>query len=138
MKQVKIDIFNALKLTKEQLIAINNNPDITKALIDIVASDAKGIKQIFSGWPPTTAIYPCVGFYRVSGTRGIADGKLSNFDELYSIDIFATTMTATEDALEAIDESMNTLGYIITREGDLDLYETETKVFHKVLRYRIK
>jgi hypothetical protein len=124
MKQVKIDIFSALKAS----IALNS----------IVAADSKGLKQIFSGWPPTTAIYPCVGFYRVSGTRGIADGRLSNFDELYSIDVFATTMTATEDALEAIDEVMDTLSYIVTREGDLDLYETDTKVFHKVLRYRIK
>lgn len=124
MKQVKIDIFNALKSSV--------------ALKAIVAADSKGLKQIFSGWPPSTAAYPCVGFYRVSGTRGVADGKLSNFNELYSIDVFATTMTVTEDALEAIDEAMDTLDYIVIREGDLDLYETDTKVYHKVLRYRIK
>jgi len=139
MKSVKIDIFNALKLTKDQLIAITNNPEITQALVDIVGSDTSGIKQIFSFYPPSTAVFPCAGFYRISGQVGSADGKLSsNKNELYSIDCMAKTMTATEDMEIAIDLAMDTLDWIVTAEHGPDLYEETTKVFHKVLRYRIK
>lgn len=139
MKSIKSDIFNALKLTKEQLIAITGDTTIEKALVDIVATDTNGIKQIFSFYPPTTAVFPCVGFYRVTAQRGSVDGVLSaNKNELYSIDCFAKTMTACEDMEIAIDEAMNTLDWMVTAEHGPDLHEEDTKLFHKVLRYRIK
>ena len=139
MKSVKIDIFNALRLTKDQLVAITGDNSITKSLSDIVTSDTCGIKQIFSFYPPSTAVFPCVGFYRVSGQVGSAGGKLSsNKDELYSIDCMAKSMTACEDMETAIDLAMDTLDWIVTAEHGPDLYEEDKKVFHKVLRYRIK
>jgi hypothetical protein len=126
MKQVKIDIFNALKAS----VALNA----------IVASDAKGIKQIFSAWPPSNTLYPRVGFYRVAGGRGTSeDGKMSDkVNELYSVDCFAKTMTETEDMETAIDAAMDTLSWGVTAEYGPDIFEEEEKVYHKVLRYRIK
>lgn len=125
MKSVKIDIFNALKAS----VALNA----------IVGSDPCNIKQIFSFYPPSTAVFPCVGFYRISGQVGTADGKLSsNKNELYSIDCMSKSMTVAEDMETAIDAAMNTLNWIVTAEHGPDLYEEDTKVYHKVLRYRIK
>jgi len=139
MKSIKVDIFNALKLTKEQLIAVTGDTTISKALVDIVGVDTTGIKQIFSFYPPSTAVYPCCGFYRISGQSGTADGKLSsNKNELYSVDCFAKTITACEDMEIAIDTAMNTLDWMVTAEHGPDLYEDGTKLFHKCLRYRIK
>lgn len=114
MKQTKIDIYNALK----QIPGIS----------------------VHTGWIPTGATYPCLSFYQVSGSRGTADGKLSNIniDELYSIDIFAKSMLATEDIAELVDSAMDTLNYVIIREGSVDLFEPDTKIFHKILRYRFK
>lgn len=125
MRSTKVDIFNALKAS----VALNA----------LVGSDTSGIKQIFSFYPPSTAVYPCVGFYRISGQVGSADGKLSsNKNELYSIDCFAKSMTACEDMELAIDSAMDTLDYMITAEHVSDLYEETTKIFHKPLRYRLK
>lgn len=139
MKSVKIDIGNALELTKDQLITITGNTEITKALVDIVGVDESGTTQIFSFYPPSTAVFPCVGFWRISGQVGTADGKLSgNKNELYSIDCMAKSMTACEDMETAIDLAMDTLDWIVTAEHGPDLYEEDTKVYHKVLRYRIK
>ena len=124
MKTVKVDIFNALKAstTLNAIVAIKD-----------------GVKQIFSGWPPSSAAYPCVGFYRVSGQAGTADGKLSsNKNELYSVDCFAKTMTECEDMEMAIDAAMDTLDWIVTAEHGPDLFEQDTKIYHKVLRYRFK
>jgi len=125
VRSTKVDIFNALKSS----VALNA----------LVGLDTSGIKQIFSFYPPSTAVYPCVGFYRISGQVGSADGKLSgNKNELYSIDCFAKSMTACEDMELAIDAAMDTLDYLITAEHVSDLYEDATKLFHKPLRYRLK
>jgi len=125
MKSVKVDIFTALKAST--------------TLLALVGSDTSGIKQIFSAYPASTAVYPCVGFYRISGQAGTVDGKISkNKDELYSIDVFSKSMTTAEDIEMAIDDAMNTLDYVITAEHASDLFEETTKIHHKPLRYRFK
>ena len=126
MKSVKVAIFSALKAS----VALNS----------IVGVDTSGIKQIFSAYPASTAVYPCVGFYRIVGLIEPADGKLSsgNINELYSVDCMAKTMTLTEDMELVINEAMDTLDWIVTAENGPDLYDETTRIFHKVLRYRIK
>ena len=119
MKNVKIDIHNALKAST--------------ALGAIVGTN------IHPGWIPKQAQLPCCCFYRVFAQRGTADGKMSErVDELYSIDCFAKTMLETEDMELAIDAAMNTLDWIVTAEHGPDLFEQDTRIFHKVLRYRIQ
>jgi len=112
---------------------------IYSALKASVALAAVVGTKIYSGWPPSTATGARVGFYRVSGQRGTASGLLSQrINELYSIDVFAPTMLETEKAEEAIDAAMNTLYYVVTAEHGPDLYEEDTQLYHKVLRYRVK
>ena len=119
MKNIKIDINTALKASA--------------ALGAIVGLD------IYPGWIPRMANLPCCCFYRVFAHRGTADGKMSvHVEELYSIDCFAKTMLETENMEIAIDAAMNTLDWIVTAEHGPDLYEQDTQVYHKVLRYRIK
>ena len=111
MKQVKADIFNALK-----------NTNITTQ----------------TGWIPTNATFPCIAFYQTAGTNELIDGKMQNETESYSIDIFAKSMIETEDILNLVDNELNKLDYLIVRTLNQDLYEQDTKIFHKVLRYQIK
>lgn len=120
MKQTKIDLFNALK----QSVELNR----------IVSG------RIYTGWIPVNAVFPCVAFKQLSGTRGVADGKLSkiNINELYDVHLFAKSMLETEDMLEAVDEAMDELPYIVSRELNLDRFEEDTKIFHKVLTYRFR
>ena len=119
MKAVKIDIVTALKASA--------------ALVSLCST------RIYSGWPPSVATYPCVGFYRIAGQKGTADGKLSaRTNELYPVDCFALTRLETESMEAAIDAALSGLNWIVTAEHGPDLYEPDTKLFHKVLRYRIK
>jgi len=121
LKEVKVEIAKALKASST-LVALTNG-------------------AIYSGWPPLPIVPPpaVVGFYRVWGKRGVADGMMSQrIEELYSIDIFAKTMIETENAEIAIDAAMNTLPYIVMAEHGPDFFEQDTKIFHKVLRYVIK
>ena len=140
MKTTKIAIFSALTLTAQQMLDINDGiDDGVPLLLDLVGTDVNGIKQIFSFYPPTNATYPCVGFYRLSGQAGSAGGKISkNKNELYSIDCFGTNATVLENIEMAIDKAMDTLEYTVTTEHMSDIYEDGTKIFHKLLRYRIK
>ena len=119
MKAVKVDIITALKASA--------------ALVSLCGT------RIFSGWPPSATVYPCVGFYRIAGQKGTADGKLSaRTNELSSVDCFAMTMLETESMEAAIDAALSGLNWIVTAEHGPDLYEPDTKIYHKVLRYRIK
>ncbi|MDT8901168.1 hypothetical protein [Anaeroselena agilis] len=114
MKQIKIDIGAAL------------------------AAKTATLGKVYPGWPPANATYPCAAFYRVAGQRRKIGGVFADTDELYSVDCFAKTQTETENMELAVDEAMETMPYAVTCEHGPDLYEEEAKVFHKILRYRIK
>lgn len=95
--------------------------------------------DVSSAWPSGSASnYPYTTCYRVSGNGSKLDGKLKDFDELYSVDLFAKTMTETEDMEIAVNEAMDILPYAVTAEHGADLHEPDTGIFHKVLRFRIK
>lgn len=109
-----------------------------KAAIAAALSSQSALGKVVPGWPETFAVFPCTAFYRVSGSGDAADGVLAEFDELYSVDCFAKTVEAIENMELAANTAMDTLPYIVLAEHGPDLYEKDTKVHHKVLRYRIK
>lgn len=95
--------------------------------------------DVSSAWPSGSASkYPYTTVYRVSGNGTKLDGKLKDFDELYSVDLFAKTMTETENMEIAVNDAVDTLPYAITAEHGADLYEPDTGIYHKVLRFRVK
>lgn len=109
-----------------------------KAAIFAALNHKAALGTVSSSWPPSDAKYPYTSYYRVSGSGENADGVFAAWEELYSVDCFAKSMTETEDMEAAANDAMNTLPYIVLAEPGPDLYEKETKIFHKVLRYRIK
>lgn len=95
--------------------------------------------DVSSAWPSGKASnYPYTTVYRVSANVSKVDGSLKDFDELYSIDPFAKTMTETENMELAANEAMDTLPFAVTAEHGADLYEPDTGIYHKVLRFRVK
>lgn len=95
--------------------------------------------DVSSAWPSGSASnYPYTTVYRVSAIVSKIDGSLKDFDELYSVDLFAKTMTEVENMELAVNEAMDTLPYAVSAEHGTDLYETDTSIYHKVLRFRVK
>jgi len=120
MKNVKMDIFNALKTNQ--------------TLIDLGIES----KQINIGFAPIIqSKLPAINFWQVTGTSSIADGKMCEFKEIYSFDIFAKTMIETENIALVINAILNEMNYVISMNNNTDLFEEDTKIYHKALRYKI-
>ena len=117
MKQVKLDILNALK----------NSATLTTITT-----------SINFGWIQKNAKLPAISISQVTGTTlNTLDGKMSGNNEIYSIDLFANSDTTNEDMTLAIDEALNKLPYMITKTYNLDQIELNPLIYHKTLRYRV-
>ena len=119
MKNVKIDIFNALKTNQ--------------TLKDYGIES----KQINVGNVPIISNLPTINFWQVTGTSSSASGKMCQFREVFSFDIFAYTVLETENIALEINNILDEMKYVITMVGNTDQFEEDTKIYHKSLRYKI-
>lgn len=96
--------------------------------------------KVQSGWGVTLGTFPATIIYQAAGTsRMVADGVFTGNIEIWSIDCFAKTLLECDNMEEAVDTALRGLdGCLISKMQSTDLFEAETKVHHKVLRYQIK
>ena len=86
-------------------------------------------------FPQEPVSLPCVSFYEsLNREYAQADGNEYLTEVEYTIDIWAMTPEATATMGAAVDVKMATLR--LKRTFSYDLYEADTRVHHKNMRYR--
>lgn len=84
---------------------------------------------------PDSPVFPCITYYEQNNSPAlVGDGKELTSESVIVIDIWATGSTTA--IAQAVDSVMASLYFV--REFAGDLYETDTGVYHKSMRYRIK
>jgi hypothetical protein len=119
MTSVKADVLAALKASA--------------ALLLLVATDTYGNKAIYGQVALDVAAYPRVTFFELDN----ADSEYADDTEIASeitvqVDVWSKGSTTALAA--AVDTVMKAEGF--TRYYTTDLYEEDTKIYHKPLRYR--
>jgi hypothetical protein len=85
--------------------------------------------------PQEPASFPCMSFYETQNREyAQADGNEYLTEVEYTIDCWATTPEATATMGNAVDTALATLR--LKRTFSYDLYEADTRVHHKNMRYR--
>lgn len=86
-------------------------------------------------YPQGETSVPCVTWYESNNREyGQADGVEFVTEVEYTIDIWATTPEATATMALAVDTALAALR--LKRTFSYDLYESDTRVHHKNMRYR--
>lgn len=115
MKNVKPDIVSALK----------NNPTLSSLIAGRV---------IFMSLPDEPE-FPCITYYEQNNSPAlVGDGRELTTESVMVIDVWSKSSTTA--IAQAVDNIMAGLHFV--REFAGDLYETDTGVYHKSMRYRNK
>jgi hypothetical protein len=86
-------------------------------------------------YPQEGVSLPCVSFYEANNREfAQADGNEYLTEVEYTIDIWASTPETTGAMALVIDDSLAALR--LKRTFSHDLYETDSKIHHKNMRYR--
>lgn len=84
---------------------------------------------------PDSPVFPSITYYEQNNAPAlVGDGKELTSESVMVIDIWATGSTTA--IAQAVDSVMAGLNF--RREFATDLYETDTGVYHKHMRYRHK
>lgn len=113
---------------------INIKPDVVTALkTDAILAGLVG-DRIYFYYPPVEAAYPCISYYELDNRPALYGDNQELASEItFVIDIWAKASTTA--IADAVNRIMTGLGFV--REFAGDLYEQDTGVFHKHMRYRI-
>ena len=86
-------------------------------------------------YPAAWRTFPCCA-WRESGSRAYrqADGREHLTELSYTIDVWADAPGSLREASAMIDEVLDDEG--IRRVASHDLYETGSRLYHRVMRYR--
>lgn len=109
--------------------------DITTALIDdaTIKTLLCGERVYPLGTAPATQ-YPRITFFEVvNADADSADDAVYSSRLIYQIDVWAKGNP--DPIAREVDRVMKSIGF--SRNGGADLYENDTKVYHKSLRYAI-
>lgn len=107
-----------------------------QALVDLVGRDKDGNVRIYQrGTVPYADEFPRITFFEYANY----DNEFADDEEIGSliavqVDIWHKGSTAA--ITKAVDKTMKAAGF--RRTSAADLYEDDTKVFHKGLRYQIQ
>lgn len=114
---------------------IDMKPKVYSALKnDPVLANLISGRVIFYALPDNPA-FPCITYYEQNNSPALyGDGQEVTSESVIVID--AWSQGSTTAVAKAVDAVMAGLNYI--REFAADLYETDTKVYHKSMRYRNK
>jgi hypothetical protein len=84
---------------------------------------------------PDEPEFPCITYYEQNNTPAlVGDGKELTSESVMVIDVWSKGSNT--EIAKAVDDVMAGLRFV--REFAGDLYETDTGVYHKSMRYRIK
>ena len=84
---------------------------------------------------PDEPEFPCITYYEQNNSPAlVGDGKELTSESVMVIDVWSKGSTTA--IAQAVDSVMTGLNF--RREFSGDLYENDTKVYHKSMRYRIK
>lgn len=84
---------------------------------------------------PDSPVFPSITYYEQNNSPAlVGDGKELTSESVMVIDIWATGSTTA--IAQAVDSVMAGLNF--RREFAGDLYESDTRVYHKSMRYRNK
>ena len=113
----------------------NVKPDLVSALTnDPTLSNLIAGRVIFMSLPDEPT-FPCITYYEQNNTPALkGDGKELTSESVMVIDVWSKGSTTT--IAKAVDTVMAGLNFV--REFAADLYESDTGVYHKSMRYRHK
>lgn len=105
--------------------ALKNDPALSKLI---------GGRVIFMSLPDEPE-FPCITYYEQNNSPAlVGDGKELTGESVMVIDVWS--LGSTTAIAQAVDSVMASLYFV--REFAGDLYETDTGVYHKSMRYRHK
>lgn len=112
---------------------INIKPEILQALqANATLLSLLGGNHIYQLVEPNADEFPRITFFEVTNTdEDYADDTAISSDILIQIDIWNKSSTSAI-AIE-VDKTMKTLSF--QRTYAVDLYESDTQIFHKAMRY---
>lgn len=88
--------------------------------------------KVYFFYPESFTTLPIISYYELdNSTRFKEDGEDVLAKITYAIDIW--NKTSTSEIVEAVDKKMMAMGF--TRTSCVDLYEIDTKIHHKSLKY---
>ncbi|MEN6349336.1 MAG: DUF3168 domain-containing protein [Syntrophomonas sp.] len=91
-----------------------------------------GGPRVYQQVAPRPNEFPRISFFEMTNfDTGFADDTAIASEIHLQIDIWSKGSTT--DVAGEVDKTMKALGY--KRTGSADLYEEDTKIFHKALRY---
>lgn len=107
--------------------------EIRSALISNSAlTGLLGGQRVYQLSAPNALEYPRITFFEIDNSDSqFADDEAYAADVRVQIDVWSKTSTSAISG--EVDKTMKSLGY--TRTSAADLYEQDTKVYHKALRY---
>lgn len=92
-----------------------------------------GGQRVYQLAAPNAEEYPRITFFEIENSDSqFADNEVYATEVFVQIDVWSKGSTS--EISGEVDRAMRQLEY--SRYGGADLYEPDTKVFHKALRYR--
>lgn len=117
---------------------IDLKPTVYTALKNDPALSAVIAGRVFFMQVPTTVSIdngPCITYYEQNNSPALrGDERELGSESVFVIDVWSKGNTSV--IAQAVDNVM--IGLRFVREFSGDLYETDTGVYHKSMRYRIK
>lgn len=105
------------------------------ALVALVGRDKNNAPKVYQMVAPYAEDFPRITFFEVTNfDSDFADDVSIASEIIMQIDVWSKSSTSAISG--EVDKTMKTLGY--TRSSAQDLYEDDTGVYHKALRYRTK
>ena len=102
-------------------------------LVALVGTDASGAVRIYQLAAPNAEEFPRITYFEIDNSdTAFADDVAYASDVLVQVDVWSKGSTSA--IAGEVDKTMKELGY--SRTGAPDLYEPDTRVYHKALRYR--
>lgn len=118
-----------LDLKPEILQALRNNA----ALALLLGKDLEGNVKVYPEVSPYADAEPYITFFELTNFGSLyTDDEEAASEIHFQIDIWSKGNTG--PIAQEVDKSMKDLGF--GRTSSADLYEDETKTFHKALRYK--
>lgn len=98
-------------------------------------TNALGAIPVHYFYPPIDGALPCVSWYEAENRHEAQADTIEYLTELaFVIDIWSKSAMTNGETAQTIDQAMSAAGF--RRAFAHDLYEPETKIHHKTMRYR--